>query len=84
MTSPFETIDDLWRRAGVSRATLERLAAADTFRSMGLDRRQALWEVRALSDAKPLPLFEYAKAQRNRLRSGGPRCRRNGHSPNMW
>jgi len=60
---PFENIDDLWRRAGVSRATLERLAAADTFRSIGLDRRQALWEVRALSDAKPLPLFEYAKAR---------------------
>ena len=60
---PFENIDDLWRRAGVSRTTLERLAAADTFRSIGLDRRQALWEVRALSDAKPLPLFEYAKAR---------------------
>jgi error-prone DNA polymerase len=60
---PFEDVDDLWRRAGVSRAVLERLAAADTFRSMGLDRRQALWEVRALSDAKPLPLFEYAKAR---------------------
>jgi len=46
----------LWRRAGLPVATLEKLAAADTFRSLGLDRRQALWEVEALGD-DPLPLF---------------------------
>jgi error-prone DNA polymerase len=39
---------------------LERLAAADTFRSLGLDRRQALWEVRGLPLEVPLPLFEHA------------------------
>ncbi len=33
--------------AGLSDAVLERLADADVFRSMGLDRRQALWEVSA-------------------------------------
>ena len=43
--------------AGVSMASLERLADADGFRSMGLDRRQALWEVAALKD-RPIALFE--------------------------
>ena len=49
-------------RAGVPVAALERLAAADAFRSSGLDRRQALWEVKALIKAKPLPLFAHADA----------------------
>jgi DNA polymerase III alpha subunit len=34
----------------VSVATMERLADADAFRSMDLDRRSALWEVAALHD----------------------------------
>lgn len=42
--------------AGVSLSTLEKLADADAFRSMGLDRRQALWEVSALQ-ARPIALF---------------------------
>ena len=33
------------RRAGVPENALEKLADADAFRSIGLDRRQALWEV---------------------------------------
>ena len=33
------------REAGLTDAALERLADADAFRSIGLDRRQALWEV---------------------------------------
>ena len=53
---------DLWRRTGMAVAVLSRLAEADAFRSMGLDRRQALWEVKALDasnsrSAAPLPLF---------------------------
>jgi error-prone DNA polymerase len=36
--------------AGVSIVTLEKLADADAFRSLGIDRRKALWEVSALSD----------------------------------
>lgn len=40
----FKTINDL-REAGLTDAVLERLAAADAFRSLGLDRREALWEV---------------------------------------
>ncbi|MFC4213033.1 error-prone DNA polymerase [Pedobacter lithocola] len=43
--------------AGVSMGALERLADADAFRSMGMDRRQALWEVSALKD-RPVALFE--------------------------
>ncbi|GAA4790783.1 error-prone DNA polymerase [Olivibacter ginsenosidimutans] len=42
---------------GVSIASLERLADADAFRSMGMDRRQALWEVSALHD-RPVGIFE--------------------------
>jgi error-prone DNA polymerase len=49
-------IPALWR-AGVSRAGLEALARADAFNATGLDRRQALWAVRGLDDAAPLPLF---------------------------
>ena len=40
----FSTIDDL-RRIGLSESTLEKLADADTFRSIDQDRREALWEV---------------------------------------
>lgn len=46
----FKEIADLVK-AGISLSVLERLADADAFRSLGLDRRQALWEVAALSDA---------------------------------
>lgn len=45
------------RDAGVSIAALERLADADAFRSMGMDRRKALWEVSALQDM-PVELFK--------------------------
>ena len=47
-------------RAGLPVSALEKLAAADAFRSLGLDRRAALWEVKALAKAKPLPLFAFA------------------------
>lgn len=53
---PFTNIHTL-RDAGVSQAALEKLADADAFRSIGLDRRQALWEVSAMSD-RPIGLFE--------------------------
>lgn len=42
--------------AGISQSAIERLSDADAFRSMGLDRRAALWEVPALND-KPIGLF---------------------------
>ena len=40
----FLTVADI-RDSGVSAAALEKLADADAFRSMGLDRRRALWEL---------------------------------------
>jgi error-prone DNA polymerase len=58
----FTDVHDLWRRSGIARASLEKLAAADAFRSLGLDRRQGLWEVRGLPKEIPLPLFEHADA----------------------
>ena len=51
----YKDIVELWN-VGVSPATLERLADADAFRSMGLDRRRAIWEVSALAD-RPATLF---------------------------
>ncbi|MGF7036956.1 error-prone DNA polymerase [Mucilaginibacter lappiensis] len=51
-TAPHQICD-----AGVSVATVERLANADAFRSMDLDRRRALWEVAALHD-RPVQLMQ--------------------------
>ena len=53
--APFTTIL-MVMEAGLSLVALERLADADAFRSMGLDRRQALWEVSALAD-RPTGMF---------------------------
>jgi error-prone DNA polymerase len=44
----FASIERLAAIAGVSRFTIERLAEADAFRSLGLDRRAALWAARRL------------------------------------
>ncbi|MEZ5792286.1 MAG: error-prone DNA polymerase [Nitratireductor sp.] len=57
----YATIRDLWLRSGLSRGVIERLADADAFRSMGLDRRAALWEAKALEGAaiqSAMPLFD--------------------------
>ncbi|MFS0772982.1 error-prone DNA polymerase [Sphingomonas sp. 1P08PE] len=56
---PFGSVEEVWRRAGVPRAAIERLAEADAFHGLGEDRRQGLWKVKGLSDA-PLPLFAAA------------------------
>jgi error-prone DNA polymerase len=52
----YKHIDEL-RAAGVPEAALEKLADADAFRSLGADRRRALWEVSALGD-RPIGLFD--------------------------
>ena len=54
-------VEEIWRRAGIPATALERLAEADAFRGIGLDRRQALWQVRGLPDSV-LPLFAAADA----------------------
>jgi error-prone DNA polymerase len=54
---PFRDVRELKERAGLSPALIERLAAADCFNSLGLTRRQALWDARSLIAAPDLPLF---------------------------
>jgi error-prone DNA polymerase len=63
MDAPFTSIDDVWTRSGVPAAALEKLADADAFHALGLDRRQALWKIRGLGGGKPLPLFAFADAR---------------------
>lgn len=50
--------ESLWHRAGLPPAALERLAEADAFLSVGMNRRKALWQVKAIRSKKPLPLFD--------------------------
>ena len=63
----YDSVRDLWLRSGLSSAVLERLADADAFRSLGLDRREALWAVRGLDrvgDQDDLPLFSVSRPAR--------------------
>jgi error-prone DNA polymerase len=59
---PYACVEDVWRRAGVPRAAIERIAEADGFACLSEDRRQGLWKVRGLGEA-PLPLFAAADAR---------------------
>ncbi|RWQ13380.1 error-prone DNA polymerase [Mesorhizobium sp.] len=57
----YATVRDVWLRSGLHVDEIEKLAQADAFRSLGLDRRDALWAVRALdgrSATETLPLFD--------------------------
>ncbi|WP_332689047.1 error-prone DNA polymerase [Devosia sp.] len=59
--SGYDSVRDLWLRTGVSIASLEKLARADAFASLGLWRREALWAVKGLigtHGADTLPLFQ--------------------------
>lgn len=66
--TPFADLADLKKRARVDAGTMRKLAAADAFRSMTLDRRQALWDARALRDAPDLPLFAEKKDEGEEIR----------------
>lgn len=60
MNADFESVDDMWRHSGVPAASLVELAEADAFKpSLELERRDALWAIKALRD-EPLPLFAAA------------------------
>ncbi len=59
----FTSLEDFARDTGLPKRALILLADADAFRSIGLDRRAALWAVRRLPDDVPLPLFEIAIAR---------------------
>ena len=60
---PFADVADLKTRVKLDRGTVRRLAAADAMRSMGIDRRQALWQAQGLKDAPDLPIFAHAEAR---------------------
>jgi error-prone DNA polymerase len=53
---PYVNIEDIHRRGNIPASALEKLADADAFGALRMDRRQALWQVRALADTD-LPLF---------------------------
>ena len=53
----YQSVEDVWRRAGLAPRMLRILAEADVFASLGIDRREALWAAAAIGSDKPLPLF---------------------------
>lgn len=56
----YDSVRDLWLRTWLPQATLQKLAEADAFQSLGLSRRDAIWAVRGLNGnwgAENLPLF---------------------------
>jgi error-prone DNA polymerase len=60
---PFTSLEDFARDTVLPKRALILLADADAFRSIGLDRRAALWAVRRLPDDIPLPLFATVAAR---------------------
>ncbi len=66
MNASFETVDDVWRRSYVPTEALVQLAEADAFLpSLKLQRRDAIWAIKALRD-EPLPLFAAASEREAR------------------
>jgi len=61
--TPYASVEDVRIRSGTNVAAVERLAEADAFRSIKLDRRGALWDARALKGTPDLPLFAHAEAR---------------------
>jgi len=61
----------LWRRAGLTHRALEAIARADACRSMGLDRREALWALKGLGEA-PLPIFAAAGEEEQGVEAPAP------------
>ncbi len=53
----YRDVAALWRRAGTPPRLLRTLADADAFAALGLTRRDALWQARAIDGDAPLPLF---------------------------
>jgi error-prone DNA polymerase len=62
-TRAYRSVEELRSRGRLPVHAIERLAEADAFRSIGLDRRAALWDSRALKPALNLPLFVAAEAR---------------------
>lgn len=60
--APYQDVADLKARAALDAGSIRHVSAADAMRSMGIDRRQALWQSQALVDAPALPIFDHANA----------------------
>lgn len=70
----YDSVRDVWLRSGLPASTIERLADIDAFRSLGLDRRDALWAARGLNRVggqEDLPLFAESSFSPPPLRSRG-------------
>ncbi|QNA83778.1 DNA polymerase III subunit alpha [Sphingomonas sp. So64.6b] len=65
--TPYASVEEIQRRAGVGRGALDRIGDADGFGSLALSRRAGLWEVKGLGEAA-LPLFAAADARDGKLR----------------
>jgi error-prone DNA polymerase len=61
-SAPYADVAEIKSSAALDVKAIRNLAAADTMRSMGIDRRQALWQSQALKEAPALPIFEHAQA----------------------
>jgi error-prone DNA polymerase len=71
----YDSVRDVWLRGDISVSTIERLADADAFRSLGLDRRDALWAARGLNRVggqEDLPLFSIGNDQTHEADFGLP------------
>ncbi len=70
----FASLAEIMRRADVSANALNAIAAADGFASMGLDRRQAQWQVRVLGRQRmnDMPLFAHASCRHNNVAGTEP------------
>jgi error-prone DNA polymerase len=68
--APYESVEEVWRRAGTPRVAIERLTEADAFHCVAENRRQGLWKVKGLGEA-PLPLFAAADAREDQFSPEG-------------
>ena len=70
----FASMDEVMQRADVSARAIQAIAAADGCASLGLNRRQALWQARRLGRQRhhELPLFAAAQLQDAQLQDDQP------------
>lgn len=65
--TPYASVEEIQRRAGVGRGALDRIGDADGYGSLGNSRREGLWNVKGLGHAA-LPLFAAADERDGALR----------------
>ncbi|MEM9838966.1 MAG: error-prone DNA polymerase [Pseudomonadota bacterium] len=58
----YTSIQEFWTRTGLKPSAIVKLAEADGFAPLGLNRRQALWQAQALKDTPP-PLLAKLEAE---------------------